>query len=293
MHLTKYQVLRHKMNKIPDPSLSKTGAEKVYIKLWADRDIRVKKMKIGRVPVLTLESAMRPVIPVGLLWIHGGGFITGMKEMVFMSRAVNLVRRFGVTVISPDYRLAWRNPYPAAIEGCFQVLRYLDGKFRILMVGGESAGGGLAAALCMMARDKGIKVDYQIPLYPMLSNIDTESSRDNHGRIWNSRRNHFGWRMYLRGNANQKVSPYAAPAWQEDYSGLPPCYTFVGDGEPFYAETLEYVRNLKAAGIEAKADVYHTNIHAFDMLYPDQEPAAQAIKHFEDHFENVLNAFLT
>ncbi len=72
-------------------------------------------------------------------------------------------------------------------------------------------GGGLTAALCMFARDKGtVRVAFQMPLYPMLDNLDTESSRDNHGRVWNTRRNHFGWRMYLRGNAKKKVSPYAA-----------------------------------------------------------------------------------
>ena len=71
-----------------------------------------------------------------------------------------------------------------------------------LMVGGESAGGGLCAAVCIAARDKGtVNVAYQMPLYPMLDNHDTESSRDNHGKIWNTRRNHLGWRMYLRENA--------------------------------------------------------------------------------------------
>ena len=99
-----------------------------------------------------------------------------------------------------------------------------------LMVGGESAGGGLAVAVCMMARDRGIKVAYQMPLYPMISNIDTESSKDNHGKAWNTRRNHIGWRLYLRKDAKKHVSPYASPAWQTDYSNLPPCYTFVGDG---------------------------------------------------------------
>ena len=133
-----------------------------------------------------------------------------------------------------------------------------------------------------MARDRGIRVACQFPLYPMLSNLDTESSRDNHGRIWNTRRNHIGWRLYLRGDAKKAVSPYASPARQTDYRGLPPCYTFVGEGEPFYAETLQYAANLRAAGVDAVADVYPTNVHAFDMLCPEQEIAKQAGKRLLD-----------
>ncbi|MBQ9010185.1 MAG: alpha/beta hydrolase fold domain-containing protein [Clostridia bacterium] len=74
------------------------------------------------------------------------------------------------------------------------------------MVGGESAGGRLAVAVCMMARARGIRVSFQMPLYPMISNPDTESSRDNHGRVWNTRGNHLGWRMYLRGAATKRTS---------------------------------------------------------------------------------------
>ena len=141
----------------------------------------------------------------------------------------------------------------------------------------------------MMARDRGIHIAYQMPLYPMINNFDTESSSDNHGRIWNTRRNHIGWSLYLRDKAGKRVSPYAAPAGQTDYRNLPPCYTFVGDREPFYAETLDYVRNLRSAGVEADVDVYHTDIHAFDMLYPKIEPGRKAITVFERHFEDALN----
>ena len=150
-------------------------------------------------------------------------------------------------------------------------------------------GGGLTAALCMLARDRGtVKIAYQFPLYPMLSNLDTDSSQDNHGRVWNTKRNHLGWRFYLRGNAKKKVSPYASPIHQKDFSDLPPAYTFVGNGEPFYAETLEYVRKLKEANIEAEVDVYPSDMHAFDMLDPESEVSQQAIRTFEEKFEKAL-----
>ncbi len=263
------------------------------IQLRPDGDIKVQKLRISGVPTLILRPAKTAEVPVAVLWIHGGGYITGMKEMVYMSRAMDLVKKFGVTVFSPGYRLAWQKPYPAAADDCYAVLDYIDkhrNEFNAekLMVGGESAGGGLAAAVCMMARDRGIHIDFQMPLYPMISNIDTESSKDNHGKIWNTRRNHIGWRMYLRSGAKKTVSPYAAPAQQTDYAGLPPCYTFVGDGEPFYRETMDYISALRAAGVDAEADVYPSDYHAFDMLKPDDEISKEAIRRFNERFEKAL-----
>lgn len=147
-------------------------------------EICVEKRRIDGVPTLILRPAKRSWSNTAVLWIHGGGYLLGMKEMVYMSRAADLVTRYGVTVFSPGYRLAWQQPYPAAANDCYTVLQYMDANrkalgFERLMVGGESAGGGLCAAVCMMARDRGIQVAFQMPLYPMLDNFDTESSRNN------------------------------------------------------------------------------------------------------------------
>lgn len=257
----------------------------------------VKKYKIRanghKIPVLVL----RPLQPVkdapGVLWIHGGGYMTGMKEMVLVSRAADLVRRFGAVVVSPGYTRSVHKPYPAAVNDCYEVLRWMKtacGEFGFrddqIMVGGESAGGGLCAAVCMMARDRDeVRVAYQMPLYPMLDSNDTESSRDNHGKVWDTKRNHFGWRMYLRNNPDGEVGPYASPSRQTDYRGLPPCYTFVGDGEPFYSETVLYVEKLKAAGVEASVDVYPSDVHAFDIWLRGSDIARQAVEKFCEKFE--------
>ena len=154
------------------------------------------------------------------------------------------------------------------------------------MVGGESAGGGLCAAVCLMARDRKsvVNIAFQMPLYPMLDDQDTESSRNNHGKVWNTRKNHLAWKLYLHGTPKAQVSPYAAPARAKDFSGLSPAYTFVGDGEPFYAETLQYIENLKRAGIPADVDVYHTDIHAFDMMQPELEISKIAAEKFNQAF---------
>lgn len=227
----------------------------------------------------------------GILWIHGGGYATGMASMVHMSRAGALVKKYGAVVLSPGYRLAARHPYPAALEDCYEALTYLAQHAhelgfdpKLLMVGGESAGGGLTAALCMYARDRGeIKIAFQMPLYPMLDDRDTDSSRKNHGFSWGTRRNHMAWKLYLR-KTRENLTPYAVPARQTDYRDLPPAYTFVGDREPFYCETLTYIQKLREAGIEAKADVYPTGLHAFDMLLPFRQVSKQAIAAFEENY---------
>ena len=82
-----------------------------------------------------------------------------------------------------------------------------------------------------------------------------------------------------------QVPAYAAPARTEDFSDLPPAYTFVGDGEPFYVETLHYIENLKRAGIPADVDVYHTDIHAFDMMRPELEISEVATEKFNQAFD--------
>lgn len=231
----------------------------------------------------------------GVLWIHGGGYATGMASMVYISRAKALVKKYGAVVLAPAYRLSGKHPYPAALEDCYAALTYLHQHAaslgvnpRQIMVGGESAGGGLTAALCMYARDKGeIPIAFQMPLYPMLDDRDTPSSRNCRGITWNTRRNHAAWKLYLR-NESGTPSPYAAPARQQDFSRLPPCYTFVGNREPFYCETLAYVENLQKAGIRARADVYPSGFHAFDMLLPFLKKSKRAIAAFEAAFEYAI-----
>jgi len=253
------------------------------------------------IPALILSPEGGAKNAPGVLWIHGGGYVTGMKEMVCMSRAADLVTKFGAVVVSPGYRLALRHPYPAAADDCYAALlwmaRHADElgiRSDQLTAGGESAGGGLCAATCIRARDEGkVKIAFQMPLYPMIDNLDTESSRDNHGKIWNTRKNHLGWKMYLRKDAKKDVSPLASPARETDLSGLPPCFTFVGNGEPFYRETLTYVEKLRDAGVKADVDVYPTDIHAFDMLFPELDVSKKAAEKFNERFAYAKDHFFS
>lgn len=264
-----------------------------------DREILVRTIRIpaahGSIPALLLSLRTATDNATGVLWLHGGGYAVGMKEMVHMSRAVGLVKRFGVVVLAPGYRLSLQSPYPAAMDDCYAALLYLKEHAAALgvrsdqiMVGGESAGGGLCAAVCIRARDTGeVNVAFQMPLYPMLDDRDTETSRENHGRVWNTRRNHLAWRLYLRGTDRAQLSPYAAPARLADFVGLPPAYSFVADSEPFYAETVRYFDRLRAAGVPAELDIYHTNMHAFDMMRPRDAQSVAAAEAFERQFADA------
>lgn len=248
----------------------------------------------GTMKVLVLRpvaSKKPPENTPAILWIHGGGYVTGMARMIHFSRAIGLVKKYGAVVITPEYHLAGKAPYPAALEDCYAALKYLKehaGELGCcpdrIMVGGESAGGGLAAAVCMYARDKGeVNIAFQMPLYPMLDDRDTDSSRDNHAFPWNTKYNHAAWKRYLSALTDEP-SPYAAPARQSDYTNLPPAYTFVGHGEPFYCETLTYIENLQKAGVQAAVDVYPTGFHAFDMLLPFLKMSRRAIREFEKQY---------
>ena len=258
------------------------------------KNYTVQKVKVDGLKLLILQPATKRRLKEktpGILWIHGGGYAVGMAGMIYISRALDLVRKYGAVVVTPEYRLAGKAPYPAALEDCYTALKYLKAhadelgcRSDQIMVGGESAGGGLTAALCMYARDRGeVRIAFQMPLYPMIDDRDTESSRDNHGISWNTKRNHAAWKLYLRG-LNGLPPPYAVPARQTYYSGLPPAYTFVGDSEPFYCETLSFIENLKAAGVPAHVDVYPTGFHAFDMLLPFRKISKQAIREFERQY---------
>ena len=232
------------------------------------------------------ESSQTP----GILWIHGGGYAIGMAETAYISRPLALVEKYGAVVVCVNYRLSPKHPYPAALEDCYSALCWLKDNAEMLgvndskiMVGGESAGGGLTAALCMYARDKGtVKIAYQMPLYPMLDDRNVDPSKDIRDPIWNARRNRMAWNLYLKDVKD--ITPYASPARQTDYTGLPPAYTFVGEKELFYCETVTYIENLKAAGIEASVDVYQDWFHAYDIFFPFKEKAKIAIERFEEQY---------
>ena len=142
-----------------------------------------------------------------------------------------------------------------------------------LMAGGESAGGGLTAALALLARDRGdVNLAFQMPLYPMIDDrMTTESARENNAYVWNSDTNRWAWKLYLGELYGKEVPEYAAAARATDYRNLPPAVTFVGDIEPFRDETVQFVEDLREASVPVDFEMYKGAYHGFDIIHPKAE----------------------
>ena len=237
---------------------------------------------------------------VGLLWIHGGGYGLGIPEqdLGFIEK---FVQATNCVVVSPDYRLSIDAPYPAAANDCDHALLWMQKHAEELgiddsrlFVGGESAGGGLTAAVTLMARDtKEVNVAYQMPFYPMLDDrMITPSAQNNDAPVWNSKANKLAWQMYL-GNlyGTKQVPAYAAPARAQNYAGLPPTYTYVGSIEPFCDETKQYIQNLQQAGVPAEIDVYPGCFHGFDIMCGKSKIAQKATQKYIQRFKEAAQNY--
>ena len=211
----------------------------------------------------------------GLLWFHGGGFALGIPEQDdFICQ--RFVLEANCVVVSVDYRLAPENPFPTPLEDCYEGLKWFSensNKLGIsssrIAVAGVSAGGCLAAAVSLLARDrKGPLIEFQMPLYPMLDNRNTTPSSYEilDRRIWNREENLQAWSMYLGSKHTDDVSPYAAPSHATDLSGLPPTYICIGDLDPLRDEVISYVTRLSQAGVPTEFHLYPGCFHGFDQL---------------------------
>jgi acetyl esterase/lipase len=210
-----------------------------------------------------------------MLWIHGGGFILGSPAQDDAA-ATMFARELGMTVVAPSYRLAPEHPFPAAMDDLYATLRWLHANAEALrvradriVVAGASAGGGLAAGLTLLARDrKEVPVAFQLLVYPMLDDRTVGKTIDgtNH-RLWNAESNRFGWTSYLgREPGGADVPAYAAPARAESLAGLPPTWIGVGTFDLFHDEDVAYAKRLEAAGVAAHLEIVPGAFHAFDVF---------------------------
>jgi acetyl esterase/lipase len=235
----------------------------------------------------------------GILWMHGGGYAIGAPES-----SAGIIKRFiaehDCVVIAPDYRLSLDSPYPAALDDCHEALLWMKKQAGVLgirddqlMVGGESAGGGLAIALALYEKDHGgVKIAFQMPLYPMIDDrMTSESAKGNNAPVWNSDANRVAWGLYLGGLAGKDVPPYAAPARAINYDNLPPAVTFVGDLEPFRDETVQYVSNLRDAGVHVDFELYPGCYHAFDKMNPYADVSRSALSFLMKSFTYAVEHY--
>ncbi|MFP5019342.1 alpha/beta hydrolase [Pseudonocardia phyllosphaerae] len=209
-----------------------------------------------------------------LLWLHGGGLVLG-SNLLDDGRCGELAAELNITVVSVDYRLAPKHPFPAALDDCHTgwhwLVRAVD-RMGLdpdrLAIGGASAGAGLAAALAQRLHDEGGLVPAaQWLFYPMLDDRTAarrDLDRPRH-RVWHNENNLVGWRSYLGAEPGaETVPPYAVAARREDLAGLPPAWIGVGDIDLFHAEDLAYAERLRDAGVLVETDVVPGAPHGFD-----------------------------
>eukprot|EP00904_Undaria_pinnatifida_P002346 jgi/Undpi1/12111/HiC_scaffold_41.g14084.m1 len=209
-----------------------------------------------------------------LLWIHGGGYVLGDVDGDDL-KAKGFVLGINCVVASVEYRLAPEHPFPAPVEDCYAALKWLaanSAQFGIdptrIAIGGASAGGGLAACLGLLTRDRGeIDLAYQLLIYPMLDDRNIQQAGDGvpDTPIWSRAHNLIGWRSYLgQEPGGADISPYAAAARAEDVSGLPPTFIGVGTPDLFCMENFAYAQRLIAANVPTEFHVYADGFHGFD-----------------------------
>ena len=252
------------------------------------------------VMVRLYRPAALPDNAPALYWIHGGGMVLGSVENsdAYCGR---LAERLNTVIASVEYRLAPEHPYPAPLDDCYAGLSWLSGAAdeigvdaTRIAIGGGSAGGGLAAGLALLARDRGeVEVCFQFLVYPMLD--DRNATRSSHAitdsRVWNRDTNHVGWNAYLSGQAgSDRIDAYAAPARSDNLSGLPPAYICVGTMDLFVDEDIAYAQALLAADVPVELHVYPGAFHGSPNSIPN---AALSVRWSADEqaaLDRALNA---
>ena len=262
----------------------------------APTDVEVRRYELtvsdGAVLPLTWyePTAEGRTASAAMLYLHGGGMIASLEQTaaVYDVAVRQYVSRSRVPALVVDYRVAPEHPHPTPVEDCYAALQWLDAHAAELnvdptrlAVGGDSAGGGLAAGVALLARDRsGPQLALQLLIYPMLDDrtVVPDPQLPPEFLVWNYDDNVTGWGALL-GDASGgvDVSPYAAPARAADLTGLAPAYIDVGDLDIFRDEDVDYARRLLAAGVPTELHVFPGCPHGFEIVAGDLPVSRQAI----------------
>lgn len=230
-----------------------------------------------QIDVLVLRPTAWPGARPGLCFFHGGGMIAG-DNRTGLQVVLDWIETLGVVVASVSYRLAPEHPHPAPVGDCFETLSWMArnrGDLNLdegpLMVAGSSAGGGLAAAVAILARDqRGPTLSTQILMCPMLDDRARFPSSNLDGElVWDGASNLMAWQALLGAAiGGEDVSAYAAPSRETNLVGLPAAYIDVGSAETFRDETIDYAGRLGQANVLTELHVWGGAFHGFDAIAP-------------------------
>lgn len=278
--LPKFRAARNKEVVLGKPSDYKVKREEIFIS-------RAQGRFCSGASVRALLYVPENPCGAAYLHIHGGGYIIGLPEQSDPPN-LTLASKLGLTILSVSYRLGPEHPIPAPIEDCYTGLAWLHEQAAELgidrtriAIGGESAGGGLAAALAIYARDLGeYEICHQHLTYPMLDN--QTGTTDHLGDpwvgefVWTRESNQFGWQAYL---GEQPAIAPQVPARVADFSGLPPAWIYTVGLDLFRDENIRYAQGLMAAGIAVELTVYPGACHGFQMVPNTKAGASYARSH--------------
>ena len=249
----------------------------------------------GEVPVRIYTPEGSGPFPV-LVWFHGGGWVVGDLESADgVSR--HLTVGSGFVVVSVDYRLAPETKFPGPAEDCYAATQWvaqnaasINADAGKIAVGGDSAGGNLAAAVSLMARDRGgLSVGFQLLVYPVtdrdFSTVSYSQNGDDYqltrdGMIW-------FWDHYLA-NAADAANPYAAPLRAQDLEGLPPALVITAEYDPLRDEGEAFAHRLEAAGVPTACTRYDGMIHGFFGMFAAVDKGKQAIEQASAALKSAL-----
>jgi acetyl esterase/lipase len=234
-----------------------------------------------------------------IFWVHPGGMVMG-DRFANIDIALDWLDRFKAVVVTLDYRLAPEVNGTTLVEDCYAGLMWVVEHAADLgidperiVVAGASAGGGLAAGVVLLARDRGsVSLAAQVLICPMLDhrNSTVSSQQYSGGKgVWTREMNAFGWQAVLGGAGEGAVSPYVSPALEEDLSGLPTTYIDAGSAEVFRDEDVAYASRIWAAGGQAELHVWAGGFHGFDALFPDVRISKAARSARTEWLDRVLN----
>ena len=273
------------------PAQARESKNPMFIKLGGQPEpvANVENLHIlgsaGQVPVRVYTPPGRAPFPI-LVYLHGGGWVIGNLE-THDSICRSLANRAACIVVSVDYRLAPEHKFPAAVEDAYEAVCWaassahrINGDPTRIAVGGDSAGGTLAAVVSLMARDKGTpSVIYQLLIYPVtnLSAFDTDSYCE-HGQGYMLTKDGMDYyRDHYVEHEEQLQNPYASPLLAQELRGLPPALVITAEFDVLTDEALAYAKRLKEAGGHVTYKCFDGMIHGFFCLAGMVDRAADAM----------------
>ena len=249
----------------------------------------------GEIPIRVYTPAGEGPKPV-IVYFHGGGWVIGELDTVD-NPLRRIANRTGAVVVSVDYRLAPEHVYPAAFDDSYAATAWvaehaaeLGGDPERIAVSGDSAGGNLAAAVAIAARDRqGPRLAAQLLIYPVTDfDFTTESYEQNgEGYLLTKGSMQWFWAHYL-GAQDLGKDPYACPARADDLAGLPPAFIATAEFDPLRDEGEAYAANLRIAGVDVTAKRYDGMLHGFAWTLGATPSGAALIDDLAAAFSHVL-----